>query len=819
MTQRRKHSKGTQRGDLMPDIGNSYVEGQLAQSLRAAQVHSDPVLRERAEARAKSLFTVLQNLMSGALRIGQRQPYADTPTWVTPEVMRGGFASGQLAAGGDWREHEIALANRIGVKPTVARTALNGYYLTREGLAELAGWLDSGNYRIDVPEEVALPAIRWLLAHGEYATAATLIEAIEPFFDRLRFYPRPAEAPLADPAVGIGTPVLARSARSVAEGLGMKAPSKNVEAMREHYEVWAPLTDALVALVLDTVVGDPPRFEGEGPACVVRGGVPFTVLPHNFEERCDALLADVTAARAHHRRCQRVHRDNELLGLLTASLTALPGLDAAGRASMAARVRHRLAGFVTAHGVPGTDMHRVLRASQVAGPSHARIAQVLAERLIALAEPGEGLTPEAAAIATQPVIITEQRDTVPAGTRVPAHLAARLVAAEEAPLAKLLERGLLGSGEVLATLLPQLTGPALATRFTDPSARVLYAMSYRAFRRRRSLLLLWLQHQVRFSELPWVAALEACADADPLPAVEETLRQLAAFSIIAFPETITPNKLVSEVAALAKVARPPTTVHQMGTTDEPRPWLPLVEEVASDIFMGTFSVKYLRAAEIAVRLFQSLPGGALYARYYGIDGERVLAMDRLEEKWGVKTCPDFDAYCVELAMLPAGGNPRARNGAMIEQAAILTTHNLAVLINGLNLQPLLAERWAGLAERACVSVLDCLERRVMPESIHRTQRMRASKTLAFGWRQMIFFVSFLAPSTQGLFVAKCKQLLAARTPIARERFAPVIVGLERAVSGEVLPKHASHGEVAGCRRLLGWTVETPFLMGVQRESR
>lgn len=819
MTERRTNSRSTPGSDLELHISKNYVEGQLAQSLRAAMAHASPVLRERAEARAKSLFSVFQNLVSGALHVGQRQPYVDTPTWVTPEVMRGGFASGQLAAGGDWRVHEIALANRIGVKPTVARTALNGYYLTREGLAELAGWLDSGSYRIDVPEEGALLTIRWLLAGGEYATAATLIEAIEPFFDRLRFYPRPAEAPIADPTVGIGTPVLARSARSLAEGLGMKKPSKDVEAMREHYEVWAPLTDALVALVLDTVVGDAPRFEGEGPARAVRGGVPFMVLSHNFDEQRNTLLAEVTAARARHRRCQRVHRDNELLGLLTASLTAWPSLDVGGRAKVAARVRHRLAGYVTARGVPGTDTHRALRTSQVAGPSHARLAKVLAERLMALAEPGDGLTRAAAATATLPVTAAEQCETVPAGTCMPTHLTARLAAVEEAPLANLLERGLLGSGEVLAALIPQLTGSGFATRFTDPSARALYATSYRAFRRRRSLLLLWLQHQVQFSELPWVAALEACADADPLPAVEETLRQLAAFAITAFPETITPNKLVSEVAALAKVARPPTASSQTGAIDEPRPWLPLVEEVASDIFMGTFSVKYLRAAEVAVRLFQSLPGGAVYARYYGIDGERVLAMDRLEEKWGVKTCPDFDAYCVELAMLPAGGNPRARNGAMIEQAAILTTHNLAVLVDGLNLQPMLAERWAGLAERAYISVLDRLERRVIPKSIHRTQRMRASKTLAFGWRQMIFFVSFLEPAAQRLFVAKCKQLLAARTPIARERFGPVIMGLECAVSGDVLPRQASHGEIAGCRRLLGWTVETPFLMGVQRDSR
>lgn len=316
-----------------------------------------------------------------------------------------------------------------------------------------------------------------------------------------------------------------------------------------------------------------------------------------------------------------------------------------------------------------------------------------------------------------------------------------------------------------------------------------------------------------------MAALETCADADPLPAVEETLRQLAAFAITAFPATITPNKLVSELAALAKVARPPAASSESGAKEDARPWLPLVEEVASDIFMGTFSVKFLRAAQVATRLLQSLPGGALYARYYGLDGERVLAMDRLEEKWGAKTCPDFDAYCLELAALPSGGNPQARSGAMIEQAAILTTHNLAVLVDVLRLQPLLEERWEGLAERALVAVLDRLERRVIPESIHRIQRMRASKTLAFGWRQLILFLSFLEPSAQGAFVTKGKALLAARTPTARERFAPVIAGLERAVSGSVLTREASHHEVAGCRRLLGWTVETPFLMGAPRKDR
>lgn len=387
---------------------------------------------------------------------------------------------------------------------------------------------------------------------------------------------------------------------------------------------------------------------------------------------------------------------------------------------------------------------------------------------------------------------------VPEGTTVPDSITRRLEVVREAPLPELVAHGLVGSGEILATLLPQVTGPALATRFDDPRARTLYAASYRAFRQRRSLLLLWLQHQVRFAELPWIAALEAAADRDPASAVRATLREVAALAITAFPATITPNKLVSELAALAA---------QADLAGEPdRPALPLVEEVASDIFMGTFSVKFLRAAQLAARL---LGPGSLYARYYGIDFERVLAMGATTKaRWGVTTSPDFDAYCVELAHLPKGGNPRARNGAVIEQASILTTHNVAALVAVLELEPLLRERWIDLARRALVAVLDRLERRVLPERVPTIQRMRAAKTLAFAWRQMLLFLSFAQPADVDAFVREAGELLAARSERARARFAPVLRGLELVAAGERL----ADGE-EGARRLHGWSVERPFLLG------
>ncbi|MDH0863356.1 hypothetical protein [Mitsuaria sp. GD03876] len=813
MTQRSNDPKAGPPSAVPPVIGGSYLAGELARTLRAAAAHTEPSLRERAEARARRLLAALEQLVSGKARVGDRQPLEGNPTWITPEVVRGGFASGEDASGGEWLAHERDLAARLHLPADGARTALNGHHLTREGYPTLADQLASRRYRVDLPEESALLAIGWLLAQGEHAVAASLIEQIEPFFDRLRFYPRPASTPIPDPVVGLEAPVLARSAHSLAEGFSHKRPSKSVETMREHHEVWAPLTDELVTLVLDTVAGAPPRFEGDGAGRAVTGGVPFTRLPDDFESRRGALLAKVAAARAGHARCQRIHRENEVLGCLVAALAAWPGLDAERRDRSAQRVRHRLAGFVTAHGVPGSEAHRALRASQVTGPSHARIAQLLAARLIGQIPPGEGLSPEDIVAASRPITPEEQVAAVPAGTPVPPRFTARLSAAQEAPVSALLERRLVKSGEALAALLPQLTGPALATRFTDPAARALHAASYRAFRRRRSLLLLWLQHQVRFTELPWIAALEACADADPRPAAEDTLRQFAACAITAFPATITPNKLVSELATLAGIAQPPQDPAADGSGQPKRPRLPLVEELAADIFMGTFSVKYLRAAQVAMRFLQDLPGGGVYTRYYGLDAGRLASMHRLQDKWGVTTCPDFDAYCLALAALPEGGNPRARNGAVIEQAAILTTHNLAVLVDVLRLQPMLEGHWASLAERAFTATLDRLERRVIPESIPVIQRKRASKTLAFSWRQMIFFVARMAPAAQGSFVGTCHRLLATRSPVARERFAPVLAGLKRVVAGGTLPPEASHREVDGCRRLLGWTVDTPFLMG------
>ena len=88
------------------------------------------------------------------------------------------------------------------------------------------------------------------------------------------------------------------------------------------------------------------------------------------------------------------------------------------------------------------------------------------------------------------------------------------------------------------------------------------------------------------AELPWISAIERFRrdDLSTRDLARQTLEEVARLTIVSFPHAIIPNKLLQEMQALARSA---------GFR------LPLVEEVAADIFMGRFSKKYLRAARWA----------------------------------------------------------------------------------------------------------------------------------------------------------------------------------------------------------------------------
>ncbi|WP_329494499.1 hypothetical protein [Kitasatospora herbaricolor] len=751
-----------------PRIGPGYPAGRLARALRTATTHEDAGARARAERRVGHWREVLRAMASGAVTAGSRTPVAGLPAWVTPQVVHGGFATGAACAGGPLLPYELESAARAGVPAD--RRALFGHFLTDRGLAELTDRLDRGCYEVLVPEEAALLTVAWLVRAGDRSAALDLLDTLEPFAGQLRFTPRPAAAPAADTTL-----THRRTVGEVREAVAARRRHPAVEAMNEALAVWNPFADELLAHWLETA----------------RSGRVLARQPDDgWHGRGAALLARYQELAAVHTRCGKHRRPKENQAVLRAALTeAVAGRTPDARAL--GRLQHAVDSMVAKRGRPGSARHTALRAGQAAvaaRPTHHALAAVVARRLSVLPQ-GTG-TPAADAL-TGPVTDEEQRDCgLPAGTAVPEPVRRVVLGALSAPIGTLVERGLVPSAEVLAELVPQLVSATAALAHSDPALRALAAANHRAFRNRRSLLLLDLQHQVRVEELPWVRAVAAYrgTGGESAEAARTTLVRLGELAVQGFPATLLPNPLLRELSVLAAGA---------GLA------MPLVEELAIDIFMGRFSGKFLDAAVVAGDLL----GGTLYERYYGIDYTALAALGvagaagaegraagrpeaaARERRRAVK---EFGKLCRARA---GGAGGWSGNAMVIEQAQILTTHNLAALVALAGIEP--GYGWAEAARR-CFTAVCALTAR-----LHRDpQGWNTVKDAAYAWRQMLFHLS-LCGAPQRAEVVAWTEAEAARHPgRVADRLAPALAGLRLvAAGGEFRADGTAEGGRA--RRLLG----------------
>jgi hypothetical protein len=353
-------------------------------------------------------------------------------------------------------------------------------------------------------------------------------------------------------------------------------------------------------------------------------------------------------------------------------------------------------------------------------------------------------------------------------------------------------------------VLPQITAQVAAAGLDDADLRTLYQQIYAAFRRRRSLLLLSLEHQVRIDELPWVAAIAPLRQGTLGAKVQarQTLEQVTLLALSSFPHTILPNPLVREMGALAK---------QAGLE------LPLVEEVAADIFMGTFTVKWSRAALLAAEMLE----GTLYARYYDLPSPHDAAAweTKVESRWGKDTAEGFAMQCKRRAR-EAGtdqgqGSQVAANGAVLEQSQILTTHNLAALARGLGLEDALRGLAPGLVE-ACLRFVVRRQQQLAPRFKARLQML---KNTAYAWRQAIFFLSLCDEGTQWQIVQAFETQVQAQPPAWAERFAPVAAGLRLALEGGRFDADGYGSGRRLAKRFLGWSVGHHWLMPTDPAQR
>lgn len=742
--------------------GFGYALGQLWRAIRRGK---------DGTAAQQKWRDVLSGMVSGQVQVGNRVPVRRLPAWVTLQVAHGGFATGQPLAGGPVELFELAHAARLEVSAGEhLRAGLNAYFASSSGQHELLALLRSGLYRVDVPEEGALLVVAWLRERGAAPEADGILSELAPFMGELRFYPKPSDVALETHAgVSVATVGEAR------EALAHRKPKADVETQRVAVEVWQPLVDRGVTLVLAT-------YDHTRP-----GALPFASIPPEWGDTAQAWLADVKTAKKRHALSARHAGERSTLSLLWA------GADMARRGrhhhSVVSRLAQRIPQHLARWGAPETPAFRARREAQhalVKRPSFRDLAAVLAGRLYHYPT-SAGLRDIDAVLA--PLGAREAlgwRFRPGADLRWPQVLRDVVLRARAATPEHLVSDGIVRSSEALAVLIPSVTGATRAEAFPDDASQRLYGALYSAFRQRRTLLLLDFASQVKPNEVPWIAALAASGPASE-QASRDTLARITTLVVRAFPHVIIPNRLVRELRVLAQDAGM---------------MLPWMNEVAADIYMGSVRTNFLRAAQDAARALR----GTVYARYYGLPIDEVLALPS----------PSPQAERDEKAVTLANGltaiarrrvsspfhNAIARNGAELEQLQILTTHNLLTLFEIPGASEVLSPEASDLADATLTFVL----RRLAIARRSVGSRLRVSKNLAYAFRQMVFYAARAGDAELMAFVDRGEAWLAdihAHDPETALAFEPAWRGFVDCARGESFDANprTSHGG----RQLLGWS--------------
>lgn len=704
-----------------PRVNPGYPLAQLRKALSGAG--------EQAPKRVEQWRRVLSGLFDGALRIGSRTPVQNTPPWVTLEVVHGGFATGNWAAARPLQPHEI---QKLDAAPRPSQltdcAALNLYYLGDLGRPELAAMLANGHFRVAVPEEGALLIAAWLMERGEAERAAGLVETIAPFFDRLRFYPIPHPRPAR-----AGTGVYVHTVGESIASLRAKRPQAAVERMNEAIEIWTPLYDRAVGLFLETVEGDMPALQTDSSGQLLRGpdgqplvagGWPCRRYPPDWAPRARRLLADYAQVRAHHTLCGKPEKAKENFARLRGYLAMCSDDPGSLTGRDVGMIRKILASYLARHGAPGSERRRATRVDQaaaVARPMRHLLARVLAGRLQGYPE-DEGAAEAPSLLG--PLTADEAMGIgAPAGAPLPPSVTALAMRCLEAPLDVLVERRIVPSSEAMAGVLPLLTARTRAAAIADPALGRVYEAVYRAFRRRRSLLLLDLESQVRLAELPWIAAIEPWVGSDGASRdAARDARPIDRPGDQGVPADDTPQQAGERAAGARRGGR-------------------RVRPPGRRVGRRHLHGRVLR--NVLARRPDGRPpaGGSLYERYYGIPYGAILRLDDVTKgRFGVPTSPGFARLCEERAGTDRGGSwSVARNGAIIEQAEILTTHNLAALFGALDLAGSLRPQLPLLARRCFAWIC---RRQQMRISDWRAE-LQMMKNTAYAWRQMMFYLSLL----------------------------------------------------------------------------
>jgi len=149
------------------------------------------------------------------------------------------------------------------------------------------------------------------------------------------------------------------------------------------------------------------------------------------------------------------------------------------------------------------------------------------------------------------------------------------------------------------------------------------------------------------------------------------------------------------------------------------------------------------------------------------------------------------------------------NGTVLEQSQILTTHNLAILIEALGLRDRVAGLAPELADRSFTWIIRWL--RQAPPTRH--ARLQAVKNAAYAWRQAICLLSLCPPPVQAEALARLRRRVQATgDDDFQARFRPAVDGLAHAIAGGRFDTAGRAPDPGGGRRFLGWTTGPHWIL-------
>ena len=261
------------------------------------------------------------------------------------------------------------------------------------------------------------------------------------------------------------------------------------------------------------------------------------------------------------------------------------------------------------------------------------------------------------------------------------------------------------SPAILAELCtPMMTTVALGVpQDGEPDfLRVILVRTMQAFMTRRSIMLLDVDGQVRASEVPWIGVLQRVLKIDEHSHAsrEKGLAWLLGMSINTFPHCMVPNETLRLIR-------------------ECKPEIPVLEELAVDIFTGRLVPKFGRTCELAAK---QLGTDSAYCRYYG---------GYLSQLWGRKSISSADLVEWAGRGLDAGMYT-VRNGMLLERVRVATCFNmllpLSVLSDDFDWRGAALKTWAFIIRLGITEREPCLLRSDI-------------RKLVQAWNLLLFYVS------------------------------------------------------------------------------